>query len=74
MALLALSRESLSRANVPNPSETVLRNMGVPSVCEAAAIVAARGGPLAAPKRKSGRATCALALIDWAGAAEGTAP
>ncbi|MDR2455494.1 MAG: cobalamin biosynthesis protein [Deltaproteobacteria bacterium] len=37
----------------------------MPSVCEAAAILAARGGPLAIPKTKGERTTCALALINW---------
>jgi cobalt-precorrin 5A hydrolase len=63
--LLSFPPDRLSPVEVPTPSETVLKNIGVPSVCEAAAILAARGGPLLVPKMKSARATCALALIDW---------
>jgi cobalt-precorrin 5A hydrolase len=65
LPLLSYGREALGAVIVPNPSETVKKNIGVPSVCEAAAILAARGGPLLAAKRKGPRATCAAALIDW---------
>ena len=47
---------------VPNPSEAVRAATGTPSVAEAAALLAAgRGAVLAAPKRKSARATVAIA-------------
>ena len=36
------SKEQLAQVDVPNPSETVLRYMGTPSVSEAAAILAGR--------------------------------
>lgn len=65
LPLASYGRERLKTVNVPNPSETVQKNIGVPSVCEAAAILAARGGPLAIPKTKGGKTTCALALINW---------
>ena len=69
LPLASYGRERLGTVEVPNPSETVQKNIGVPSVCEAAAILAARGGPLEIPKTKGPRATCALALIDWTSSA-----
>jgi cobalamin biosynthesis protein CbiG len=45
---------------VPTPSQTVAAHVGTPSVAEAAALLSA-GGPLLVPKRRSARATCALA-------------
>jgi len=48
---------------VSQPSEYVRAAVGTPSVAEAAALAAAGpGGRLLAPKRKSARATCAVAL------------
>jgi cobalt-precorrin 5A hydrolase len=61
--LIGYEPRALAGVDVPTPSEAVARNIGVASVCEAAAILAARGGPLLAPKRKGEGATCALALI-----------
>ena len=49
--------------NLANPSETVEREVGTPSVAEAAALAAAgEGGTLIHPKVKSTNATMALAL------------
>jgi cobalamin biosynthesis protein CbiG len=45
---------------VPTPSQAVDAHVGTPSVAEAAALLSA-GGPLLVPKRRSARATCALA-------------
>jgi cobalamin biosynthesis protein CbiG len=45
---------------VPTPSQTVAAHVGTPSVAEAAALLSA-GGTLLVPKRRSARATCALA-------------
>jgi cobalt-precorrin 5A hydrolase/precorrin-3B C17-methyltransferase len=45
---------------VPTPSRTVDAHVGTPSVAEAAALLSA-GGRLLVPKRRSARATCALA-------------
>jgi cobalamin biosynthesis protein CbiG len=45
---------------VPTPSEVVDGHLGTPSVAEAAALLSA-GGLLLVPKRRSARATCALA-------------
>ncbi len=46
---------------VPNPSDVVKRYMGVDSVCEAAALIVARG-PLVVEKRKGRNVTVAVAL------------
>lgn len=46
----------LSTVAVPNPSERAREAVGTPSVAEAAAILAAKGGELVVPKRK-GRLT-----------------
>ncbi len=52
----------LALVAVPNPSETVRAAIGTPSVAEAAALRAAGAGAvLAVPKRKSRRATVAVA-------------
>lgn len=56
----------LAAITVPNPSDAPLAAVGTPSVAEAAALAAGRGGELLVPKRKSspeGRpamATCAV--------------
>jgi cobalt-precorrin 5A hydrolase len=63
--LLIYSRKELSEISVPTPSQTVMKNIGVASVCEAAAVLAARKGPLLVHKRKAPGATCAVAKIDW---------
>ncbi len=57
------SAESLKGVTVENPSETVLRHMGVESVCEAAARLLSRNGRLVASKTKSPQATAAVALM-----------
>jgi cobalt-precorrin 5A hydrolase len=51
----------LARVTVPNPSGTVGRHVGTPSVCEAAALLAARKGALIVEKQKSRNATLAVA-------------
>ncbi len=58
----------LAAMPVPNPSETVRRHMGTPSVCEAAALLAAHGGTLLVEKFKlrgedGKNATISLALM-----------
>ena len=60
--LVCLEAEQLGAANVPNPSETVTKHMGVASVCEAAALIQAGTRELLMPKRKSVNATLALAV------------
>lgn len=59
--------------SVPHPSETVKRHIGVPSVCEASAMLAAKGGPLLIPKHKTPNATVAVArtaFTSWVSAPE----
>ena len=52
----------LAAVAVPNPSEVVRAAVGTPSVCEAAALLAAGpGGELVVPKRASATATVAIA-------------
>ncbi|MFP4032742.1 MAG: cobalamin biosynthesis protein, partial [Desulfococcaceae bacterium] len=49
---------------VPSPSEMVERHVGTPSVCEAAALLAAgEGGKLLVAKRKSVNGTVAVAEL-----------
>jgi precorrin-4/cobalt-precorrin-4 C11-methyltransferase len=48
---------------VPTPSARVEKHVGVKSVCEAAAILAARGGALIVPKRATRNVTVAIARI-----------
>jgi len=52
----------LENIKIPNPSETVKRHMGVPGVCEAAAIAGAEMGKLILPKIKDLNTTLAVAL------------
>jgi cobalt-precorrin 5A hydrolase len=47
--------------HVPNPSAMAAKHVGVDSVCEAAAILAAHHGALVVPKQKSRNATVAIA-------------
>jgi cobalt-precorrin 5A hydrolase/precorrin-3B C17-methyltransferase len=49
--------------SVPSPSDEVMRHVGTPSVCEAAAIIASSESPLIVPKRKSARVTVAVARL-----------
>jgi cobalt-precorrin 5A hydrolase len=52
---------ALNAVPVPHPSATVRGHVGTASVCEAAALLASAGGTLVVPKRKSVRATVAIA-------------
>ncbi len=54
--------EELAKVDVPNPSDTVARHVGTPSVCEAAAILGANHGRLIIPKVKGKNWTAALAM------------
>ena len=54
--------EQLSQVEVPNPSETVAKHVGTPSVCEAAAILGSDNGKLIMPKVKGKNWTAALAI------------
>ena len=54
--------EELSKVDVPNPSATVQKHVGTPSVCEAAAILGSNHGKLIVPKVKGKNWTAALAI------------
>ena len=54
--------EQLAAAEVPNPSDTVKKHVGTPSVCEAAAILGSNHGKLIVPKIKGKNFTIALAI------------
>ena len=54
--------EQLAAVEVPNPSDTVKKHVGTPSVCEAAAILGSNHGKLIVPKIKGKNFTIALAI------------
>ena len=54
--------DELAAVEVPNPSETVEKHVGTPSVCEAAAILGSNHGKLIVPKVKGRNWTAALAI------------
>ena len=54
--------EELATVEVPNPSATVEKHVGTPSVCEAAAILGSNHGKLIIPKVKGKNWTAALAI------------
>jgi precorrin-4 C11-methyltransferase len=54
--------EELAKVDVPNPSQTVQKHVGTPSVCEAAAILGSNNGKLIIPKVKGKNWTAALAI------------
>ena len=54
--------EELAAVEVPNPSDTVMKHVGTPSVCEAAAILGSNHGQLIIPKIKGKNWTAALAI------------
>ena len=54
--------EELAQVDVPNPSATVEKHVGTPSVCEAAAIIGSNHGKLIIPKIKGENWTIALAI------------
>ncbi|WP_417311005.1 cobalamin biosynthesis protein [Devosia sp.] len=57
LRLFSAAELAEERARLKHPSEYVERTIGTPAVAEAAAL---KAGPLAAGKRKSPRATCAI--------------
>ncbi|MCX5883404.1 MAG: cobalt-precorrin 5A hydrolase [Deltaproteobacteria bacterium] len=59
------TREELSGIDSPNPSEIVNQHIGVPSVCEAAAVLASEKGELIVPKQISPNVTLAVARINF---------
>ena len=60
--LVFYTAEQLAKVEVPNPSKTVAKHVGTPSVCEAAAILGANNGKLIVPKVKGKNWTAALAI------------
>ena len=56
------SAEELAQVDVPHPSDTVMKHVGTPSVCEAAAILGSNNGQLLIPKVKGKNWTAALAI------------
>jgi precorrin-4 C11-methyltransferase len=54
--------DELAAIEVPNPSSTVEKHVGTPSVCEAAAILGSNHGQLIIPKIKGKNWTAALAI------------
>ena len=56
------SAEELATVEVPNPSDTVAKHVGTPSICEAAAILGSEHGELIIPKIKGKNWTAALAI------------
>ena len=54
--------DELAAVEVPNPSDTVAKHVGTPSVCEAAAILGSNNGKLIIPKVKGKNWTAALAI------------
>ena len=60
--LVFYTAEQLAKVEVPNPSKTVEKHVGTPSVCEAAAILGANNGKLIVPKVKGKNWTAALAI------------
>ena len=60
--LVFYERESLKQVmGIENPSQVVEKHIGVPSVCEAAAILASGNGELLVPKHCTRNATVAIA-------------
>ena len=60
--LVFYTAEELAKVEVPNPSVTVQKHVGTPSVCEAAAILGSNHGKLIVPKVKGKNWTAALAI------------
>lgn len=54
--------DELANVEVPNPSDTVAKHVGTPSVCEAAAILGSHHGRLVIPKLKGKNWTAAVAI------------
>jgi cobalt-precorrin 5A hydrolase len=58
---------------IKNPSAVVEKHVGVKSVCEAAAILTARGGALIVPKQSTKNVTVAIARINFMSSESGRA-
>jgi cobalt-precorrin 5A hydrolase len=74
LPLIFFKQHELNRVmNIENPSTVVEKHVGVKSVCEAAAILAARNGSLIVPKQKTKNVTVAIARIDFSSSASAPA-
>jgi cobalt-precorrin 5A hydrolase len=74
LPLVFFKRSELNQViNIENPSTVVEKHVGVKSVCEAAAILAARNGTLIVPKQKTKNVTLAIARIGYSSSASGPA-
>ena len=62
MPLVFVQASELDSIEVPNPSGVVKKHMGVPSVCEASALLTSGKNRLLVPKTKSLNATIAVAM------------
>lgn len=60
--VIFFTAEQLAAVEVPNPSATVAKHVGTPSVCEAAAILGSNHGKLILSKIKGKNFTVALAI------------
>jgi cobalt-precorrin 5A hydrolase len=65
LSIRFFTRAQLSEISSPNPSEIVNHHIGVPSVCEAAAVLASNKGELIVPKQISPNVTLAIARINY---------
>ena len=66
LPLVFHSREELNQVKeIENPSTVVEKHVGVKSVCEASAILTARGGTLIVPKQSTKNVTVAIARINF---------
>ncbi len=66
LPLTFFSKQELNQVkNIRNPSKVVEKHVGVKSVCEAAAILAARGGTLIVAKQSTKNVTVAIARINF---------
>jgi cobalt-precorrin 5A hydrolase len=70
LPLIFYNRQELNQVkDIKNPSAMVEKHVGVKSVCEAAAILAAGGGTLIVPKQTTPNATVAIARINFSSSA-----
>lgn len=74
LPLVFFDREALNQVKgIKNPSPVVEKHVGVKSVCEAAAILAARNGTLIVPKQTTPNVTLAIARINFSSSASARA-
>ncbi len=70
LPLIFFKREELNQVKgIKNPSPIVEKHVGVKSVCEAAAILAAQNGSLIVPKQTTPNVTLAIARINFSSSA-----